>query len=62
MHKTHKSMIFVPTPPLCMHLYICFELYSLSCVILYVKMAQATTYSFEAKISSRGYQVYKNTT
>ena len=25
-------------------------------------MAQATTYSFEAKIAPRGYHVYKNTT
>ena len=25
-------------------------------------MAQATTYSFEAKIASRGYYIYKSTT
>ena len=24
--KTRKSIIFMPTPPLCMHLYICFKL------------------------------------
>ena len=30
--------------------------------IRHTKMAEATVYSFEAKIASRGYYVYKNTT
>ena len=30
VRKTRNSMIFVSTPPCCMHLYICFKLSSLN--------------------------------
>ena len=34
-HKTHKSVIFVSTIPLCVHLYNCFKLSSSICVIVW---------------------------
>ena len=35
---------------------------TITTTIRHTEMAQATTHSFEAKITSRGYHIYKNTT
>ena len=39
-----------------------FSQQTITITIRHTKIAQATTYSFDAKIASRGYHAYKNTT